>query len=103
MATMKEKIIEIAEHYGYDSQSRQLVEEMAELMVALNKAWRGREHFSASEKRKVRKQIVEEIADVEIMLEQIKHIIDCDGEVFLTKMRKVDRQIERMHDDEKPM
>ena len=36
----KQSIIEIAEFYGFDEQSRQCIEEMAELTVALNKMWR---------------------------------------------------------------
>ena len=35
-------IIAIAEHQCYDAQSRQLIEEMAELTQAINKAWRKR-------------------------------------------------------------
>ena len=37
-----EKIKIIAEHYGYEAQSRQCIEEMAELMQAINKLWRKR-------------------------------------------------------------
>ena len=33
-----EAIKKIADKYGYDAQSRQLIEEMAELTVALNKS-----------------------------------------------------------------
>ena len=33
---MKDKIKQIAEHYGYDSQSHMLIEEMAELTQAIN-------------------------------------------------------------------
>ena len=36
--TTEQKIQYIADHYGYEPQSRQLIEEMAELTVALNKA-----------------------------------------------------------------
>lgn len=36
----KQKIQRIAQHYGYDSQSRQCIEEMAELTQAINKFWR---------------------------------------------------------------
>ena len=39
---MNLKLKEIAEHYGYDAQSRQLIEEMAELTQAINKFWRKR-------------------------------------------------------------
>ena len=38
--TTEQKIHFIADYYGYEPQSRQLIEEMAELTVALNKAWR---------------------------------------------------------------
>lgn len=38
--TTEQKIQYIANHYGYEPQSRQLIEEMAELTVAINKAWR---------------------------------------------------------------
>ena len=34
-----EAIKKIADTYGYDAQSRQLFEEMAELTVAINKNW----------------------------------------------------------------
>ena len=38
--TAKEKIKAIADRYGYDAQSRQCIEEMAELTQAINKFWR---------------------------------------------------------------
>lgn len=38
--TTEQKIQYIAEYYGYETQSRQLIEEMAELTVAINKFWR---------------------------------------------------------------
>ena len=71
MATMKENLRTIAEHYGYDAQARQLIEEMAELTVVLNKEWRARVGY-ISHDEEMRKRIIEEIADVEVMLEQIK-------------------------------
>lgn len=99
MSTMKDKMKVIADTYGYDAQARQLIEEMAELTVALNKEWRVRQRYAVT--NDYRKSIVEEIADVEIMLEQIKYILDCDGEVFIEKIKKVDRQIERLKADGK--
>ena len=38
--TRLEKIRTIARHYEYDTQSRQCIEEMAELTQAINKYWR---------------------------------------------------------------
>lgn len=71
----------LAEHYGYNPQSRQLIEEMAELTQAINKFWRkdldcGKETFSPEKAQGERfNNIKEEIADVEILLEQIKGIM----------------------------
>lgn len=42
--TTEQKIQYIADHYGYEPQSRQLIEEMAELTVAINKLWRKHEY-----------------------------------------------------------
>lgn len=38
------KIQKIADTYGYDAQSRQCIEEMAELTQAINKFWRNTLH-----------------------------------------------------------
>jgi NTP pyrophosphatase (non-canonical NTP hydrolase) len=95
-------IIRIANHYGYDSQSRQLVEEMAELTQAINKFWRneldyGRNDFvdvplnSESERN-----IVEEIGDVEICLEEIKYLLACGSKVEWSKEYKIERELGRI-------
>lgn len=96
--TTEQKIQYIADHYGYDPQSRQLIEEMAELTVAINKAWR--KTFDAVDKlpnMDDEERIVEEIADVEIMLRQIKYLLGVDeDELSQIAERKLDRQIERI-------
>jgi NTP pyrophosphatase (non-canonical NTP hydrolase) len=84
---------EIAEHYGIESQSRQLVEEMAELMVAMNKYIRARD----DEKYERRKEVIEEVADVEIMLEQIKHLLKVSvTRIEIEKNLKLLRQTRRI-------
>lgn len=99
-------IVAIAEHYGYDSQSRQLIEEMAELTVAINKLWRVEKFCDRKNIMDVKgfsypevKEIIEEIADVEIMLSQIKYLLDCNDEVKQEKERKILRQLERMKEE----
>lgn len=47
--------------FGEAKQEGKLIEEMAELMQAILKRWNGREH-----------NVSEEIADVQIVLDQIK-------------------------------
>ncbi len=72
------RIEKIADKYGYQMQSRQLIEEMAELTQAINKLWR----FEQGEvkpqlvwkERELRQNIIEEIADVEICLRQIRYL-----------------------------
>lgn len=88
-------IEKIASHYGYELQSRQLIEEMAELTVAINKAWRKR-YYDFDERTKSYNNIIEEIADIEIMLEQLKYLMSCHDEVEQEKARKIERQLERM-------
>lgn len=43
----REKIAKIADTYGYDAQSRQCIEEMAELTQAINKLWRAERNTDA--------------------------------------------------------
>lgn len=58
--SINEEIKALADRYGYDSQSRQCIEEMAELTQAINKFWRNNLkcgpadraiHYNASNKR----------------------------------------------------
>lgn len=98
--TVKEKIKAIAENYGYDAQSRQCIEEMAELTQAINKFWRkqldcGKKSitdvpFSTPEEE----NIIEEIADVQIMLWQMEQLLQCNIDSIVEE--KLDRQMERM-------
>lgn len=96
-------IVRIADTYGYDAQSRQLIEEMAELIVAINKYWRYRKNTKKFEPTTFAegslriRNIMEEIADVTIMLEQIKclfGISDADIEEIIEY--KLNRQLERI-------
>ena len=71
--------------YGSEAQERQAVEECAELIQAINHKHRGREH-----------NIEEEIADVEIMLEQLKIINNCHEKVKSIKEFKIKRLYQRV-------
>lgn len=101
-----EDIKKIADTYGYDSQSRMLIEEMAELTKAINKAWRVFNYCKADTVEDLKvgamamqesiRNLIEEIADVEIMLEQIKYLLDCVYAVEEVKEQKIARQLERI-------
>lgn len=90
------KIQKIADTYGYDAQSRQCIEEMAELTQAINKAWKKR-YDDFEERTKAFENIREEICDVEIMLEQIKYLLQIsDTDINEIIEQKLDRQLERI-------
>lgn len=103
------RIQKIVSRYGYDAQSRQCIEEMAELTQAINKFWRKDLHCSygaLNEDRLDReseayKNLIEEMADVEIMLEQMKELLFCGDKVNEIKEEKLERQIKRLKNGRK--
>lgn len=83
---MTNEIKQIADHYGLEHQSQKLIEEMAELTVAICK-----DNES---------DILEEIADVEIMLEQIKYLRGIrDTDLEAAKKYKIRRQTLRIDEE----
>lgn len=87
----------IAYHYGYDDQSRQCVEEMAELTQAISKLWRGPLKHGAASVASAKGtdeycNVIEEIADVEVMLIQVASLLGIEREQILDAMgRKIER------------
>lgn len=76
--------LDVADHFGYEIQSDQLVEECAELIQAVNKYRRARGigQPTAVSKEAALNNLIEEIADVESMLEQIKHLLRIPQEML---------------------
>lgn len=104
--TKEDKIKKIAHHYGYEAQSRQCIEEMAELTQAINKFWRKQLDCGKKPLNNVpfgtmeENNIEEELVDVYIMILQMKHLhkisdIDFENEI----RRKLDRQLQRMEEE----
>lgn len=85
--TDKEIYVTAIECFGSFEQERLATEECAELITAINHKHRGREH-----------NIAEEIADVEIMLEQLKIINGCEEQTEMLKRQKIDRLYDRVVD-----
>ena len=75
--------------YGAKAQEMMLLEEMSELQKEICKRWRGWDNTRA---------IAEEIADVEIMLDQIKMIHCCAGRVRAIRASKIRRLEERIRE-----
>lgn len=73
----------IADHYGKEHQLEKCKEELGELIEAID----------SSDER----AIIEEVADVEIMLSQIKYLRDIPNEqVDVIKKYKIQRQLQRI-------
>jgi len=83
-------------HYGIASQAMQTCEEMAELTVLLHHYRRGRPVSINS--------IIEEIADVQIMLDQMKLFYEpfSSNSVKIHKQQKLQRLEQRMREDKEP-
>lgn len=97
---MERQCILIADHYGIDFQCNQLIEECAELIQAINKYKRknigGQPLVRAVS---VRDQLIEEIADVEVMLCQIKHLLRIpEYQVEEVARNKIERTISRIEE-----
>lgn len=85
----KEQIIarDAIAYYGERAQEETAIEECAELIQAITHKHRGRFH-----------NIAEEIADVEIMLEQLKIINHCHEQVKQWHEQKIKRLQERIRE-----
>ena len=77
----------IVDHYGAEHQQKKAVEECKELVEEIEYALAGENN---------RKGIIDEIADVEIMIEQLKIIYSCKKEVESRINYKIERQIKRI-------
>lgn len=83
----------IIETYGIENQMLQCVEEMAELTQAINKYRRAEKLDTAVD---AYKQVIEEIADVQIMIEQMRLMFDGD-EVDIVIFEKLERMEGRLN------
>lgn len=98
---MQNDIELIASLCGYEAQSRQLIEEMAELTQAINKVWRMEQKDKLSITESItldayKDNVVEEIADVQIMMWQMLCLLGAQGKIEPVIERKIARQLERL-------
>lgn len=84
-----ERILDEAiRQYGMNAQVIMVFEEMSELQKELCKHLRGKDNLH---------EIAEEIADVEIMLAQMKMVFNCAEEVSKWRQKKIARLEERLN------
>lgn len=92
----------ILDSYTPETQRRQLVEECAELIQAVTKAERASETSDYPAYRATISHLIEEIADVEVMLQQIKSLYNAEASVKLLVEQKIDRQLSRIKSEAAP-
>ena len=81
-------IKKIAKHYGFRNQGLKLAEEAAELSSAMCKLLSGEGGRSA---------VIEEMADVTVMMEQMQYLMHIDkSEIIDVMNNKINRQLNRM-------
>lgn len=86
-----ERIKTIADHYGIKKQMRHLAEECSELAV----------EASHSARKGTTVKIIEEMADVEIMIEQIVYLAKIDRKDIEECIQyKLERQMKRIKEEE---
>lgn len=88
-SNIKEAIIKIALHYGLDKQLIKLQEELAELIKAIAV-------LQLTDSNRNIDNLVDETADVGVVLEQIMFLLGIDVRVAARKNYKLDRQLKRI-------
>ena len=91
----KDDIKRIANHYGLDAQLNVATEELAELIHAIARFRR----YEGEDQTVISILItgmVEEIADVDLMLTQMKHLLNAEQRIECEMNYKIDRQLKRM-------
>ena len=90
----------IADHYGTDNQQMQMIEEMAELILAIckDKRSRGQGQPLGDDWRfkDIHANLVEELADVRLVSDELIYLMDADDAVREIQQEKIKRTFERM-------
>ena len=85
---MQTELKTIADHYGLNHQLMKMVEELNELALECAKSW---------EKKSITANLIPELADVEVMLEQIKYLGGIAlSDIDEVKEFKINRQLKRI-------
>lgn len=91
MADRESKLLFLINHYGTRMQQDIVIEELSELQKAIIK-------YRREPSDKTKEAVIEEIADVQVMLEQLKMIFSCKSKTDEIMDVKIDRQIKRVMD-----
>ena len=78
--TQSDEKYKLAEYFGIKTQINQMIEEMAELTQAFCKQNRG-----------ITSNIIEELADVSLVLEQLIYLLGCNDDIEKIQKEKIER------------
>jgi hypothetical protein len=98
-----ERLNNIAKHYGLHRQEEQLIEEMAELTKAIidKRRYENGTLYKTKSQSALERDIVEELADVKIVLEQLTYLMGAQDMVENWMEYKVDRELRRISEKSK--
>ena len=88
-----EKLIKIANHYGLQRQLEKFGEELAELDEAYSKYMA---KLNQCNEDISLEPLIDELADVKIMIAQMEYLLECEKEVADRVEFKLERQLDRM-------
>lgn len=103
---MKDKLLQIINHYGLDKQLKYIHSEYFELDEAIwnyqNSGWDFDYEDAEQLEREYKHHIAEELADIQVMLKQFQYYFDIeDEEIEETMKYKIDRQLDRIEKENK--
>ena len=81
------------EKYGQEAQMKMAVEEMSELTKAICKFWRTEE--GTTERDQAVENIIEEAADVQIMLDQLRILFGSTKDAEMVKLSRLRKRLTR--------
>ena len=95
---LERKLQEIADHYGFEAQANQVMEECGELIQAVAKYNRtkGNGYDTPVTSAEAVAKVVEELADVQFVVCQMVYLLECGDEVLEITNAKADRQLDRI-------
>lgn len=95
---MERKLQQIADYYEFDAQLNQVVEECGELIQAAAKYNRtkGKGYDTSMNLGAAYANLVEELADVQLVVCQLVYLMECGDEVLDVTELKIDRQLKRI-------
>ena len=94
---MEKDLLKIIEHYGVLPQLKYFQSEVFELTEAIIDYSYVEVYKDSPAEKHLKKHIAEEIADVQVMLDQFQHYYGItDEEIWETMKYKINRQLERI-------